>query len=123
MAFASPRESAMCRTIQLLLICLLWLHSSQAQAPLSAQPASSDSGTRVDPLGRTTPQSTLLRFLEAEQKENYPLASKYLQFRRGRTLTAEDEELVKQLKTLLDRNFVGRLDAVSNSPEGSLNDA
>jgi MscS family membrane protein len=112
----------MCRTIQLVLICLLWLHSSQAQVPPSAQPAGSGGRTQTDPLGRTTPQSTLLRFLEAAQKENYPLASRYLQSRRGRASTGEDEELVKQLKSLLDRNFVGRLDTVSNNPEGSLHD-
>jgi MscS family membrane protein len=110
------------RTIQLFLICLLCLRSSWAQSPEPTQTAGQGSATQTDPLGRTTPQSTLLRFLEAAQRENYPLASRYLQSRRGRASTGEDEELVKQLNTLLNRKFVGRLDSVSNDPAGSLKD-
>ena len=112
----------MFRAISLFLIYLFWSPSGHAQVPAPAPPAATASAAKTDPLGRTTPQGSLLRFLEAAQKENYPLASKYLQSYRRRASTEEEAELVRQLKVLLDRNFVGRLDAVSNDPSGSQRD-
>jgi MscS family membrane protein len=112
----------MYRAISLFLIYLSWSPSGQAQVPAPTPPAPTSSTAKTDPLGRTTPQSSLLRFLEAAQRENYPLASKYLQSYRARVSTGEEAELVKQLKVLLDRNFIGRLDSVSNDPSGSLHD-
>jgi MscS family membrane protein len=51
------------------------------------------------------------------------LASKYLQLPPGRTSRGEEAEIVRQLKFLLDRYFVGQLDAVSNDPAGSQRDS
>jgi MscS family membrane protein len=110
------------QVMPMFLMCLIGLPSGQAQAPAPAPTAAPGTGTQTDSLGRTTPRSTLLRFLEAAQRENYPLASRYLQSHRGRASTGEDEALVRQLKVLLDRNFVGRLDAVSNDLTGLIHD-
>src|SRR5689334_5899126 len=112
----------MYRAIWLFLICLFWSPAGQAQVPGSASPPPTTSTAKTDPLGRITPHGALLRFLEAAQAENYPVASKYLQSHRGRFTTAEEAEIVRQLKVLLDRNFVGRLDSISNDPAGSLQD-
>ena len=112
----------MYRAIWLFLIFLFWSPAGQAQGPGSASPPPTTSTAKTDPLGRITPHGALLRFLEAAQTENYPLASKYLQSHRGRFTTAEEAEIVRQLKVLLDRNFVGRLDSISNDPAGSLQD-
>jgi MscS family membrane protein len=93
-----------------------------APLPLSSPPSASQPGTLVDPLYRNTPRSTLLRFMEAAQKENYPLASSYLLSPQGGMPSRLDEERVRQIKSLLDYNFVGQVSAISNEPVGQMAD-
>ena len=85
---------------------------------------SSDSG-QVDPLGRQTPNGTLFGFLQAVQAENYGKAARYLQLSPARR-DALGEKLATELKTVLDRAFVGSLRSIGNpdasGPAGGFSD-
>jgi MscS family membrane protein len=71
-----------------------------------------------DPLGRSTPHGTLVGFLHAAQNGRYNDASQYLQLSK-KERAASGERIARQLHALLDQAFVGRIGAVSDSPEGS----
>jgi len=109
---------------------LLFLATSLTLSMASAQPQSSEQSAKageaqpVDPLDRTTPRKALVRFIDLAQKGNYELATQYLQLKVGRVRKTEAEgvELSRQLKVLLDRNWEGQLNAVSNDPSGRLDD-
>jgi MscS family membrane protein len=62
----------------------------------------------TDPLNRTTPSGSVLGFLQAAQSGNYSIAAQYLQMSASRR-QAEGEEVARQLKTVMDRAFTGRL--------------
>jgi MscS family membrane protein len=72
-----------------------------------------------DPLGRSTPQGTVLGFMRAASKENYDLALQYLDTRTKGTAA---EKLVSGLQAILDYGFSGHLGVLSNKPEGNLGD-
>ena len=72
----------------------------------------------TDPLGRSNPRSSILRFLQAAQSGDYKIAARYLQMPRGRS-AAEAEQLAEELKVLMDRAYVGNLSRITESPEGS----
>jgi MscS family membrane protein len=74
-----------------------------------------------DPYRRETPYGTLLGFLRAAQKENWAVASEYLQWPKAGRISRE--ELAHQLKALLDENFAGDLEELSRSSAGAFNDA
>ena len=102
-----------------LLACLLMVTAAGAQtgsAPATAPP-------REDPLGRTTPQDTVLRFLEACHAQDYSRAIRYLDVRQmppDRRAT-EAPQLARQLGDILDNS---ELDITSLSRErmGDLSD-
>ncbi len=96
----------------------LWGQGSIAQLlPPAAENTKADAAP-VDPLGRQTPNGTLFGFLEAVQEQNYGKAARYLQLSPARR-DAQGEKLATQLKTVLDRAFVGSLRSISNSPDGN----
>src|SRR6266545_3117539 len=102
----------------LLALSLLWGKQSIAQL---LQPATENHKTEsapVDPLGRENPNGTLFGFLEAVQAENYGKAALYLQMSPARR-DAMGEKLATELKTVLDRAFVGSLRSISNNPDAS----
>ena len=76
----------------------------------------------LDRLGRTTPKSSFLGFLRSAHDGNFEKAISYVQFPEGMPLK-ERLELVRQLNFVLDRGFVGNLDAVTSQPEGSADDS
>ena len=87
---------------------------SQA-APKGASPAAAAPAPLPDSLGRLTPSGTVMGFLAATAKSDWPRAAKYLD-----TKLPEDraEELARQLKVLLDRGLTIDLARLSGSPEG-----
>lgn len=95
--------------------CALFLAPrSFGQLPtITTKPAASSS---TDPLNRTTPSGSVLGFLQAAQSGNYSIAAQYLQMSASRR-QAEGEEVARQLKTVMDRAFVGRLGTFTQ-PDG-----
>jgi MscS family membrane protein len=87
---------------------------SQA-APQGAAPAAAAPVPTPDALGRLTPSGTVMGFLAAAAKSDWPRAAKYLD-----TKLPQDraEELARQLKILLDRGLSIDLARLSGSPEG-----
>lgn len=72
-----------------------------------------------DPLGRETPNGTLIGFLQAMQGGNYLTAAQYLQMSPAKR-ARDGEGAAKELKALLDGAFVGSLRTISTNPEGSI---
>ncbi len=70
----------------------------------------------VDPLDRHTPDGTLFGFLQAVQAGNYGKAALYLQLSPARR-DALGEKLATELKTVLDRAFLGNLRSIGTSPD------
>jgi MscS family membrane protein len=87
---------------------------SQA-APKGAAPTAAAPAPPPDALGRLTPSGTVMGFLAATAKSDWPRAAKYLD-----TKLPQDraEELARQLKILLDRGLSIDLARLSGSPEG-----
>jgi MscS family membrane protein len=104
-----------------IIVCLF---TGYAQVQKPSQPPGGGEDQPVDPLGRTAPRNTLYRFMDAAQKGNYLLASRYLQLKapRFRKDEKEGEELAKQLKILMDRYWTGHLSSVSDDPGGRQDD-
>lgn len=80
--------------------------SGLAQALQPAQ--SSAPGAPNDPLGRSTPSSTVLGFLKTAQEGNLSTAAQYLQMTPARR-QADGEQTASKLKYVLDRVFNGNL--------------
>jgi MscS family membrane protein len=75
--------------------------------------------TPRDTLGRDTPRGTVLGFLSAARKGNAQIAALYLNSPLRGT---NAEVLARQLAIVLDRRLPARLNELSDSPEGSLQD-
>ena len=110
---------------QFTLIIFLTLPSSfQAQSFLSPTQSGASSGTpaggqTVDPLGRMTPRGAVLGFIKAAEKEDYKLATQYLQL-TGMKRKVQGEELASQLDVLIDRTLQGYISQISDLPEGTV---
>jgi len=96
-----------------LLVALLFAVALAAQTP----------APEPDPLGRTTPQSTIFRFLEACHSRDYAKAVYYLDLRRlpAAARAKEGPELAQQLEDLLDDTPFD-ITTLSRDPEGDLAD-
>src|SRR5882724_431777 len=83
-------------------------------------PATGASPSATDPLGRTTPQSTVLGFLHAAQAGDYSIAAQYLQMSPARR-QSEGEQLANKLAFVLNqpRAFTGNPTGWSTQPEGT----
>jgi MscS family membrane protein len=94
--------------------------TAHAQNPLlPATPAATPANTApVDPLGRGTPRGTVLGFLQAAQSSRWQSAAQYFQQTRSRR-PANEEELVTELKALMDRAYVGNINRITELPEGT----
>src|SRR5690349_10195046 len=77
----------------------------------------------ADPLGRNTPQSSILKFLEACHARDYSKATYYLDLRRlpAATRTKDGQEMARQLEDLLD-DTAFEITTLSRDPEGDLAD-
>jgi MscS family membrane protein len=87
--------------------------------PVSAIPATTPTlaPPPIDPLGRTSPHGCVLGFLRAAEAKDYEKAAKYLD---GRRSDEEAEELVQQLKYLLDQGLSTSIDDLSRAPNGDV---
>ncbi len=75
--------------------------------------------TTTDPLGRSTPQGTVLGFIKSAKQGDYERALQYLDTRRAGRV---GERLVGDLQSVLDRGFKEKPTMVSSKEEGSLAD-
>jgi MscS family membrane protein len=117
------RESNMIRFCKIVLLLIVLL---AATVPLSAQGAITQALQAVspapaaapsDPLGRTTPSSSIFGFLKAAQAGDYSIAAQYLQMTAARRQT-EGEQTASKLKFVLDHVFTGNPSRY-NQPEGT----
>lgn len=104
-----------------LLACCAALQAQRAQNP-TAENAAGSQEQPADPLGRETPQGTLIGFLKAARDGNYDLAAQYFQSTLRRQSQQQDTTLAGQLQIVLDQLFLRNLNTVSQSPVGDLND-
>ena len=72
-----------------------------------------------DPRGRSTPHGTVFGFLQTAQNGKYEEATQYLQLSKNERL-ATGEQLARHLHALMDNAFLGRVGAISELREGSL---
>lgn len=72
-----------------------------------------------DPLGRSSPHGSVFGFLQAAQSGKYQEAAKYLQLSNSER-AIHGEQLAEQLHELMSSAFVGRVGAISDHPEGSV---
>ncbi len=84
------------------------------QASASA-PASAAAAVPADPYGRQTPAGTVMGFLSAGSRGDWPRAAKYLDTKLTESAA---EELARELKVLLDRGLTSDLSRLSRRPEG-----
>ena len=91
-----------------------------AQIPGFSKPSDTAAPEPVDPLERATPRSAIIAFSRAVEREDFGLASRYLQ------LTAEQRgnagSLAVELKGLIDRELHETLSTISDTSTGSLED-
>jgi MscS family membrane protein len=100
-----------------LFLSFLLCFSTWAQVgPSASVPVTSQPKLPKDSLGRTTPQGTVLGFLNASHKGDNELAAGYLNTGlRGKAAS----DLAHQLFVVLDRRLPARLNQLSDDPEGS----
>jgi MscS family membrane protein len=72
-----------------------------------------------DPMGRSTPQGTVLGFIKSATQRDYERALQYLDTKKT---GISAEKLIIALQVILDRAFAGKLGMLSNKPEGNLDD-
>jgi MscS family membrane protein len=103
------RENIMSSFPKTSLLLVLFLFATlplTAQSPLTSVLASSatttsTSNSPTDPLGRTTPSSSVIGFLQAAQSGNYSIAAQYLQMSAARR-QSEGEQIASQLNAVLN---------------------
>jgi MscS family membrane protein len=104
-----------------LLFSLLAVPALAQQNPLSpatAEAKAAEPAKPVDPLGRATPRGAVLGFLQAAQSAQPDSAAQYFQSSRGRKPT-DDQKIVHELKSLMDRAYVGNINRITDLPEGT----
>jgi len=105
--------------LRFLLLFVLFSAPLAAQNPLlPATQEKAEPAAAVDPLGRTNPRGTLLGFLQAAQSAHPDSAAQYFQNSRARR-PADDQRIVHELKSLMDRAYVGNINRITDLPEGS----
>lgn len=104
------------------MVCLLFSHGtaqtiSSSAAKKGGTPSPSEGA--ADPLGRNTPQGTIVGFMTSAQKGDYERALKYLDTKKtGRSA----HRLVDQLQIVLRGGFSGKIGLLTSKTEGRLND-
>jgi MscS family membrane protein len=108
--------------IRLALLAALLAAPCAAQLPLpSPTPAPAAEGVAADPYGRESPHSAFLGFIQAAQRRDETAASEYLKWPAS-GIKPSREELVPQLKLLLDQAFNADVEKLSRSPLGAVDD-
>jgi MscS family membrane protein len=110
--------------LALALLAAGWIVSG-AQAAEKAKPAEATKGplqaeaTYDDPLGRSTPQGTVIGFLKAMQREDYERAVDFLDTRQT---GKRAQQLAVELNYILDQTMSVASTTLSSKPEGNLQD-
>ena len=99
-----------------LLVAVASQARSQAKLPPASPALATEETTPKDPLGRATPRGTVLGFLAAMHKNDFNLASEYLNTRLHGEAAAT---LARQLGVVLDRRLPAKLNLISDKPEGA----
>ena len=73
-----------------------------------------------DPLGRSTPQGTVLGFLKAVDREDYERAMEYLDTKQP---PRRAQQLARELQYILEWGFSSSVPKLSKKPEGDLEDS
>jgi MscS family membrane protein len=101
------------------LLCAPLLAQSVFKALSAGVSGAQAAAKSTDPLGRDTPRGTLTGFMQAAQKGDNDRAAEYLQLPRQET-EIDSAHVVRDLKALLDRAYVGRLGAITDNPDLAL---
>jgi MscS family membrane protein len=72
-----------------------------------------------DPLGRSTPQGTVIGFIKSVDKEDYERAIEYLDTKQP---PKRAQQLAEQLQVILNWGLAGKLPKLSNKADGDLED-
>jgi MscS family membrane protein len=105
------------RTLFLLsLLCAPLLAQSVLKALSTGVSSAQAAAKNADPLGRDTPRGTLTGFMQAAQAGDDERAAEYLQLPRQEN-EIDSSRVVKDLKTLLNQAYVGRLGSITDNPE------
>ncbi len=91
----------------------------KAQAQNTPEPTPAKEKEADDALGRRTPHGTIFGFLQNAQNGKYKEAAQYLQLSKNERAT-QGEQIARELHELMDNAFVGRVGAISNNEEGSV---
>ena len=91
----------------------LGLGTSKNAAPVPQQP-------EPDPFGRSTPRGTIEGFIRATQRNDFVAAARYLELSDKQK--AKTDELVRDLREVMDRYYNEPLAAISDAPSGNLED-
>ena len=91
---------------------------SQAHEVENTTANASEKDEISDPLGRSTPDGTVLGFLDAARNGRYMDASQYLQLSKD-ARAAKGERIAQQLYMLMESAFVERVGVISGHLEGS----
>src|SRR5262245_41441177 len=74
----------------------------------------------ADLFGRNTPRGTVTAFIRAVHRDDYVSAARYLQIKPKQR--SDPESLARELSELFDRYFSQPVSAISDSPDGALDD-
>jgi MscS family membrane protein len=87
----------------------------------SAAPTPVPAEVAADAYGRESPRGCFFGFLRAAENGRYRIAAEYLQIPAA--LEGSRAEIARQFQSVLDHRFIGpRVDRISSSPRGSLED-
>jgi len=89
-----------------------------SRAKEALQPAEPNKGAE-DPLGRSTPQGTVIGFLKAASQEDHGRALQYLDTKKK---GPDAQKLIPALRAILERGSSGMQAVISAKPEGHLDD-
>src|SRR5512137_1862044 len=104
----------------LLAACLVTGASAAEKAkPAATKGPAQAEATYDDPLGRSTPQGTVVGFLKAMQREDYERTIDYLDTRQT---GKRAEQLARELNYVLNEGMSTVTTALSIKPEGNLQD-
>jgi MscS family membrane protein len=105
-------------------LAALTLTAQSPAALVSGSSAPEAQTTRLDPLGRTSPQSTMYGFLEACRKHDYARAAHFLDLRdkKPEERLKLGPELARELQEILDKDSQFDLTDLSAEPEGDRSD-
>jgi MscS family membrane protein len=104
-----------------LLLALARAATAQIPGVESAKSSVASSQVKVaDPLGRTTPRSTITGFTRAVHREDFGTAARYMQLSPSQA--AASAGLARDLNDLMDRYFDQPITSLSGSPDGALDD-